>query len=154
MDFIAPMLIMITVTLVVGWAIKTVSVQRTTRAALAAQAELHTRLLERFGSAQELATYLESEAGRKMLDVRLFQRIEPYARLLSAVRTGILVIAAGLGLLVITGMVPGQARDAFTVLGTLGLVLGAGFLVSAGVSYLLARRLGLLDAVRSGEAGE
>ena len=154
MNDLAPVLGMITLFLVVGWVIKSLSVQHTTRAALAAQTELHTKLLERFGSTQELRAYLESEAGRKMLDVRLFQRVEPYARLLSAVRTGILVIAAGIGLLTISGMVPGNARDGFTVLGTLGLVLGAGFLVSAAVSHLLAKRLGLLDTAHPEEVRE
>lgn len=156
MQDLAPMLMLITVALVVGWVTKSLSVQRTTRQALAAQAELHTKLLDRFGSAEELRHYLESEAGRKMLDVRLLQRVEPYAPMLSAVRTGILVIAGGLGLLLTTstGMLSTDAREPFTVLGVLGLVLGLGFLASAGASYLLSRRLGILGGSNPGEAGE
>ena len=86
-----------------------------------------------------------------MFDLRLLHRSEPYARLLSAVRTGILVIAAGLGLLLVTGLVPGQAHDGFTVLGTLCLVVGCGFLASAGASHWLAKRLGLLGAPSADE---
>ena len=146
MNDIAPMLVFITIALVIGWSIRTLAAERTARALLTAQSDLHSRLLDRCSSAQELATYLESDLAKKMFDLRLLHRSEPFARLLAAVRTGILVIAAGIGLLLVTGMIPGHARDGFTVLGTLCVVVGTGFLVSGAVSYWLAKRLGLVGS--------
>jgi hypothetical protein len=48
----------------------------------------------------------------------------------------------GIGLLSISSFEGGHA---FTVFGTIGLAIGLGFLVSAGISYFLSKSWGLFD---------
>jgi hypothetical protein len=48
-------------------------------------------------------------------------------------------------LLYVSGRVEQEIAQPFFALGVLGMTIGAGFIVSAGASILLSRRLGLLD---------
>lgn len=50
----------------------------------------------------------------------------------------------GTGSLLLRDSAHVQNQEPFLVLGTLGLMLGIGFIISAGLSYLLAKRMGLL----------
>ena len=50
----------------------------------------------------------------------------------------------GTGFLLLRSNTQLEAQAPFLVLGTLGLMLGIGFIISAGLSYLMAKHMGLL----------
>lgn len=144
MSDIAPALVAITLCVVIGWIVRIVSDNRRRQALARTQAELHTKLLEKFGTADEALRYLGSEAGKRLLDSAALERTNPHSRILGSVQAGILLAAVGLGLLLVRGFVSGEAVRAMLVLGTIVLVLGLGFLASAGAAWALSRRFGLL----------
>ncbi len=123
------------------WVIFT-SVRRYKTAKL--QAGVHTSLIEKFGSSQDLLVYVQSDAGKRLVDSLGVDHSSPFSRIFLALQTGVILIPLGLGLLFLRGRVAGT-EEGFLVFGTLLLTLGIGFLAAAGVSYTLSKSLGLLD---------
>jgi hypothetical protein len=66
------------------------------------------------------------------------------------VQVGLVLMAGAVGLLFISGRVQEEISQPFYAFGVLALTVGVGFVASAAASFLLSRRLGLLDsAVRA-----
>jgi len=108
------------------------------------QAGLQTKLLEKFGSGQELLAYVQSDAGKRFLESFAMEQRTPYGRILSAVQAGAILALLGLALLFLRGRVAG-AEEGFLVSGTIALSLGFGFALSAALSYFLSKSFGLLS---------
>lgn len=116
------------------------------------QNEIHTRLIDKFGTSQELVAYLESEAGKRFLTGSLIapgpgsvQRMpNVVARVLMPLQTGIVMTLLGIGLLFLrhTGS---DMNKPMAILGTLALMPGIGFILSAAATWVLAHRLGILS---------
>ena len=98
-----------------------------------------------------MLAYMQSDAGKKFLETPIFENQRsrvtalPFGRILWSVQVGIVAAFVGLGILFLRGRVPPDAEMGFQVFGTLILTLGLGFLVSGGVSYVLAKYFGLLE---------
>lgn len=133
------------------WILRLVLENRRWNKMVKVQTETHAKLLERFGSSQEMLAYMQSEAGKKFLEAPIFegQRRQvstlPFGRILWSVQVGIIAAFLGAGLLFLRGKISPDADMGFEVFGTLVLTLGIGFLVSGGVSYVLAKYFGLLE---------
>lgn len=116
------------------------------------QTEVHTKLLDRFGSSQELLTYMNTEAGKRFLESAPLpagfgagpQTKISLMRILTPLQLGVVLMLLGTGFLLLRGNTQLEAQTPFLVLGTLGLMLGIGFIISAGLAYLLAKHMGLL----------
>ena len=63
-----------------------------------------------------------------------------------SVQAGVVLTAVGLGFWWLGRNVLTDAAQGFSVISTLALALGMGFIVSAGVSYLISTRHGLIGA--------
>src|SRR3984885_14151843 len=119
------------------------------------QTEVHTRLLDRFSSNEELMAYIATPAGSKFLqsapislDTGTSSKSmgAPLSRIMWSLQAGLVLAAAGIGLMVASQtIVDRDASDPLHIFGVLAIALGAGFAVSAAVSYLLSHKLGLLD---------
>jgi hypothetical protein len=147
------MLVLVTGALVIGSIARAQIVNRRLRENARAWADVQSKLIDEFGSAEEVVRYLESDAGRRLLEGRTSGAASPHARILDAVHTGVLVLLGGSGLLAAKGALAGRAPEFLQVVGTLALLLGAGFLVSAYVSWTLMRRWGLLSSADDGASG-
>jgi hypothetical protein len=108
------------------------------------QAGVQTKLLEKFGSGQELLAYVQSDAGKRFLESLAMEQKTPYGRILGAAQAGVILVLLGLALLFLRGRVSG-AEEGFLVSGTITLSLGVGFGLSAALSYFLSKSFGLLS---------
>lgn len=117
-----------------------------------AQAEVHSKLIEKVGSTQEFLTFLETEAGKKLVASIGIEQPgrNPYNRILASVQAGVILVCVSIALLFL-GVAYADVAEGFKVLGGLGIALGIGFLISAGLSYRLSKSFGLLDRDRSVE---
>ena len=107
------------------------------------RADVQTVLLARFDSAQNMAAYVETEAGKKLLSGLAFEREAPLAPTLDCVRWGIVILFLGGALCLLHGM---HAIDPDAIVpGILALALGVGFEVAAFASWYLYRSLGLTE---------
>ena len=152
MQEIAPLLGMSVLTLVVGWIIHTISDNRRRKETARLQSEMQLKLIDRFGSPEELLRYLGSDAGRKFVESASLERTNPFRQILGSVQAGILLVAVAIGLFLVQGILGAHGDPALQVLGVVVLMLGLGFLASAAASYLLSRRFGLLQQAGSREA--
>jgi len=115
------------------------------------QTDVHGKLIERFGTSQEVLTYMGTEAGKRFLEATPiavgFERQEPVpspvARVLTPLQIGVVMTLLGLGLILVRYSVPDAAAP-LLVLGTIVLTPGLGFIISAAITWELARRLGLM----------
>jgi len=115
------------------------------------QSEVHGRLIDKFSSNQELALYMETEAGKRFLEAAPIpvgfepdQRVpNAVARVLTPLQIGIVLSLLGAGFYLLRNAGPDMATP-MLVLGTVALMPGLGFIVSAGVTWVLAGRLGLI----------
>ncbi|MDE3201530.1 MAG: hypothetical protein KGN79_11490 [Acidobacteriota bacterium] len=115
------------------------------------QSEVHSRIIEKFGTNQELAAYMETDAGRKFLEASpIAVNIEPsqrvpnvVARVLTPLQLGVVLVLLGIGFLLLRH-VQADMEVPMLVLGTVTLMPGIGFILSAGLTWLLASRLGLM----------
>ncbi|MDR3737428.1 MAG: hypothetical protein P4L40_00270 [Terracidiphilus sp.] len=115
------------------------------------QSEVHGRLIDKFSSAQELGAYMETDAGRKFLEASpIAVNAEPerrvpqvVARVLTGVQAGIVMVLLGTGCMLLRHAST-EMDVPMLVLGTLVLMPGVGFIISAGVTWIMAARLGLM----------
>ena len=120
-------------------------------------AEVHNKILDRFGSNEELLAYVDSPAGRRFLEATPIAPTSsssgtvsaPYARILLSVQVGVLLVALGIGFLLVSGRAIDEVQPLLSSLAALSFCLGVGSIVSAGASFLLSRKLGLLNEAAS-----
>jgi hypothetical protein len=115
------------------------------------QTDVHGKLIERFGTSQELLTYMGTESGKRFLEAAPipvdFEHSQPVpspvARVLTPLQIGIVLTLLGVGFLYLRHSLT-EGTTPLLVFGTLTLMLGFGFIISAGVTWFLARHLGLM----------
>lgn len=107
--------------------------------------ELQNKVLDKFGSAPEALEYLQSDLGKEYFQAAVDERTNPHRRILNAVQVGLVVCALGVGFILVKEMVPEEGAVVLGVAGVLGLCLGIGYLLSAGVAYYLSKTWGLIN---------
>ena len=152
---------LLTAVLIFGWLIRYVVGHRRWLRSVKIQTDVHSRLMERFASNDELMTYIQSPAGRQFLqglpaapDISNGPSAvsAPLTRILWSVQAGVVLVCGGIGLLTIKHYMVEDVAEMLLVWGVLGLSVGVGFVLAAGASYILSHRLGLFDAARDGAA--
>ncbi|WP_396624110.1 hypothetical protein [Luteitalea sp.] len=139
-----------------GWLIRTALDHRRWQRVSRTQVETHTKLLDRMTSSEELRSYMESPAGRRFLEsapIALDGQSSPIAapvsRILWSLQVGVVVLALGIALQAVSRGVAADAAQPLRVLGILATATGVGFIVSAGLAYVLSRHLGLIGGDRA-----
>jgi hypothetical protein len=118
------------------------------------QNDIRRALIERFGAAQDLGAFLQSEGGQRFLAGLSTGMSSPLGSVLGSVQKGIILLLLGFGCLLAS-----LALNSMEVV-AVGLVLiclGVGFLVSAMVTRQLSKKWALLEMpgdVRSRDLGK
>ncbi|PWB68473.1 MAG: hypothetical protein C3F15_16475 [Holophagae bacterium] len=132
------------VLLVLGWILKLFLTHRRRVKLSQLQYDLQSKLLDKFSTSQELAQYLQGDAGERFLQSATVERSDPHLRILGSVQVCLVLLAGGVACLALEGRITG-ADEALAFLGTLGVALGIGFGLSGGVAYLLSKSWGLIN---------
>jgi hypothetical protein len=122
------------------------------------QTEVHTKLLDRFASSEELLAYMKTPAGARFLESAPIALeagpasravSSPVSRILWSVQAGIVLVLGGSALFVGRNWTTfEEMRWMLAMMGTLGVFLGIGFILSAGAAWTLSERFGLMDGTR------
>ena len=138
---------------VLAWLIRTLIDYRRWNRLTSIQTDVHTKLLDRFTSNEEMLAYIQSPAGSKflesspiLLDAGPKQISAPLGRILWSLQSGVVLSAAGIGVLSLS--VDADAQHLVSGFGLLAVALGIGFILSSAISYMISRRLGLITPVR------
>lgn len=99
-------------------------------------------LIEKFGSAHDLGTFLGTPGGERFIDSLANRINDPRQSVLASIRGGIILSMLGLGcwLVALWGKMPAMGIPALLL-----ACLGVALLVSALVSYRLSKAWGLFD---------
>jgi hypothetical protein len=118
------------------------------------QTEVHTKILDRLQSNDELLAYIQTPAGQRFLqsgpsplaDAEPRTLSAPFGRIFWSVQAGVMLVALGIGFWFVQRSAMAEIAPAFNAMGALAAALGIGAIVSGVVSYLLSVRFGLLRA--------
>ena len=136
---------------VLVWLLRVLLENRRWNRVFKVQTDIYNKLLDKFSSNEEMLAYIRSESGKRFLDSATLpfgtgmqpQIPNPVARVLTPLQLGIVLAVVGLGLNFLRSRIP-DAVMPLSVFGTLSLMAGIGFIISAGLAYGLARHLGML----------
>jgi len=132
------------------WLIKTLIDQRRWSRLSKVQTEVHTKLLDRFSSNEDLLAYIQSPAGRRFLESTPINVdaprgiAAPISRILWSAQAGAVLTVLGIGITVVSRTTLEEVAAPLAAIGAVIGALGVGFLVSAVLAYMLTRRLGLM----------
>ena len=133
------------------WIVRTTIEQKRWNRMVRTQTEVHNKILDRFGSSEELLQYVKSPAGTKFLEsAPIPVHAEhaptpapnvPWARAMRSIQWGIVTAAAGLGTFLVSLRFREDGGAELFSLGVILFFVGAGFIASAVVSLVMSRRL-------------
>jgi hypothetical protein len=103
------------------------------------QSGLQKVLLEKFASAHDFAEFMQSPSGQKYVMGLTDQVASPRGAILNSIRTGLVLLAMGVG--AATGSLGPQANYVLHTAANILIFVGLAFLVSAAVSFFLARKI-------------
>jgi hypothetical protein len=157
-EMIMVFVIVVAVSIAVLWLLKSLVDHRRWLRVSKIQTEVHSKLLDRFASSEELLAYMKTPAGARFLESAPIaldagqsrgSAPAPANRILWSVQAGIVLLMAGAALLVgRTWIEFSEAQTMFAIMGTFGSFIGIGFIVSAGAAWVLSNRLGLMEGTR------
>lgn len=143
----------------IAWIIRLFVEGRRQSKLLKAQSELQNRLIDKFGSSQELAAYLTTDAAQKLLGSPLdalavkqpatMRAAFATARILWPLQIGAMLLVLAVGVYGIRNCGNAAAMittDAATALSAMMTAAGIGFILCAGIAWAAAKRLGMLPA--------
>jgi hypothetical protein len=147
----APLLAFAFALVAVFWGVRVFVENRRWSRIFKLQSEVHGRLIDKFSSSQEIAAYMQTEAGKRFLEaapiplnVDTGRRVpNAVARVLTPIQIGVVLILLGAGFYSLRGAGPDYDIP-MRVLGVLSLMPGIGFIISAAITWVLASRLGLM----------
>jgi hypothetical protein len=138
---------------VLVWLVRAVIQHRRWLKSSQVQADVHSKLMDRMTTNEELLAYIQSPAGRRFLEA-VPPRPEPdspafgapIGPILWSMMAGIVFATVGAGFRVAAGTIGDDVQKAFTVVGVILVSLGVGFLVAAIMAFVVSSRLGLFPA--------
>ncbi len=148
---IAAFMVFVCMLCAVIWLVRTIMENRRWNRVANIQTEMHSKLLEKMSSSQELLAYMDTEAGKRFLESSPFEidaktsPAFPYGRILLSAQAGVVILFVGAAMIWLENQLPDSAQP-LLVLGTLGMAVGFGLLFSAGVAYSMSRHFGLTPA--------
>ncbi len=151
-EVMAIFVVFLAIALALAWAIRTFIEQKRWKHLARTQTEVHNKIIDRFGSSEELLEYVRSPAGTRFLEAAPIpvhtddHGGSPQSRIVRSVQIGVMVAIASLAVMLVSGRFDEEGAQVLFTLGVIALAVGVGFVASAGVSFFLSRRLGLWEA--------
>ena len=147
---LAGFLVMSALISVLVWLVRAVIQHRRWLKSSQVQADVHSKLMDRMTTNDELLAYIQSPAGRRFLEaVPPKPESEapgfsaPVGSILWSMMAGIVFATVGAGFRVAAGTIGDDVQRAFTVVGVILFSLGIGFLIAALMAFVVSSRLGL-----------
>lgn len=135
---------------VIVWLVRSFIQHRRWVKASQVQADVHTKLMERMHTNDELLAYIQSPAGRRFLEAAPIQPeadgpaiSAPVGSIIWSLMAGVVLTTVGLGFRYAANFIVDEAQQAFVVVGVVVLSLGVGFILASLMAYVLSARLGL-----------
>jgi hypothetical protein len=146
---------------VIIWLVRAFIQHRRWLKASQVQADVHTKLMERMTTNDELLAYVQSPAGRRFLEAAPVRPdtdspsfSAPVGSIIWSLMAGVVLTVLGVGFRFAGGSVKDDAHDAFMVVGVIILSLGVGFVFASMMAFAVSLRLGLFPQKGAPQASE
>ena len=140
---------------VVTWLVRAFTQHRRWMKASQVQAEVHSKMMDRMTTNEELLAYIQSPAGRRFLEATPIQPEAdgpalraPIGPIIWSMMAGIVLSTVGVGFRVAGSTIGDDVQRAFNVVGVIILALGIGFMIASLMAYVVSSRLGLFPERR------
>jgi hypothetical protein len=147
-EYMTVALVVMTIAGAITWIIRSLIDYRRSIRMIRTQTEIHSKMMDRLTTSEDLLAYIQSPAGKRFLEtapvVSAPGEAGTLGRIMSSVQAGLVLVLGGTGLNYASDHITNQAAQPFFVLGVLGLAVGSGFILSAVASYIIARNVGLI----------
>ncbi len=115
------------------------------------QEDVHSRLMDRLTSNEDLIAYMQTPAGKRFLESAPIALDaanggfgSPAGRILLSVQIGVVLAFGGGGLFLASSkMEYAEVQSVLSIISALAIAVGIGFVVSAAVAYEFSKRMGL-----------
>ncbi len=138
---VAVMMVFLAALATAAWVIHLANETAKRRRKLNAQTDLNNRLLDKFSSAHEVVEFLQTPGGAHFVDSLSGEREDPATAILRSTHRGIILVVVATGCLFLSWYYRNAGENPLFAIGVIMFCLGAGFLISAGVSHRLSRAL-------------
>lgn len=135
------------------WLVRVLTQHRRWIKASQVQADVHSKLMDRMTTNEELLSYIQSPAGRRFLEAAPIRPEAespgygaPVGPIIWSMMAGIVLATVGAGFRVAASTISDDVQRAFTVVGIILLALGIGFLIASLMAFMVSSRLGLFPA--------
>jgi hypothetical protein len=132
------------------WLVRTFIAHRRWMKASQVQADVHSKMMDRMTTNEELLAYIQSPAGRRFLEAAPIQPEAegpalraPVGPIIWSMMAGIVLGTTGVGFRVAGSTIGDDVQQAFHVVGVIILALGLGFVIASLMAYVVSSRLGL-----------
>ena len=142
------------------WLVRTIVDHRRWLRTSKVQVEMHTKLLDRLTTNEDLMAYAKSPAGSRFLESTPIsleaesRASAPVGRIIWSMQAGIVLMALGGGLLWVQKDAIEEVRQGISVIQAIVGSVGVGLIVSAVVAYVVSGRLGILPAKKVEESAK
>jgi hypothetical protein len=140
---------------VMTWLVRSFTQHRRWMKASQVQAEVHSKMMDRMSTNEELLAYIQSPAGRRFLEAAPIQPEAdgpalraPIGPIIWSMMAGIVLSTVGAGFRVAGSTIGDEVQQAFNVVGVIILALGIGFMIASLMAYVVSSRLGLFPERR------
>lgn len=140
------------------WLVRTIVDHRRWLRTSKVQVEMHTKLLDRLTTNEDLMAYAQSPAGSRFLESTPIsleaesRASAPVGRIIWSMQAGIVLMALGGGLLWVQKDAIEEVRQGISVIQAIVGSVGVGLIVSAVVAYVVSGRLGILPPKKAHES--
>jgi hypothetical protein len=139
---------------VIIWVVRSVISHRRWLRVSRVQAEVHTKIMDRLTTNEDLLAYIQSPAGRRFLEATPLNDGGdgqprpglPSGPILWSTMAGIVLTVLGTGFRYASALVVSDVQPAFQIVGIIIIALGIGFLLSAVLAFFVSARMGLIAA--------
>lgn len=140
---------------VLTWLVRAFTQHRRWMKASQIQAEVHSKMMDRMTTNEELLAYIQTPAGRRFLEAAPIQPEAdgpalraPIGPIIWSMMAGIVLAMVGAGFRVAGSTIGDEVQQAFNVVGVIILALGIGFMIASLMAYIVSSRLGLFPERR------
>jgi hypothetical protein len=159
LEVLSILTVMLVVVGTLVWLIRTLVEHRRWNRLSRTQVEVHGKLMDRLTSNEELMAYMQTAAGKRFLESAPIPLDSsprtvsaPIGRILWSVQVGLVLAMVGFGLQFVAHTIDKDVSQPPQAMGVLAVFIGLGFILSALVSFLLSKRLGLLTPGAAADA--
>ena len=137
-------LIPISLFAMIGWIVYIVATNGRRQKQLKAMTDFHAKILDKMGSTKDFGEFLETDGGKRFMNSLAVEGPSAKTRIIRGAENGLIFLSVGIAFMLLGKWFP-EEHNGMTIIGTLIVACGIGFLISCASSFVMSKSFGLFD---------